>query len=89
MAFCYLGKDTMAFLQKCCNVTAWNIVIAVLVASLIVKVGHVGIICHAVIKLYHGVLRLNDIQLREMFLPLPVFLIGNVCGEAICTDQSA
>lgn len=68
----------MTLLQKCRDMTTWNIVIAILIASLVVKVGHIGIIRNSVIKLNHRVFWLNDVQLREMFLPFLVLFISNV-----------
>ena len=73
-----LGKHTVTLLQKCRDMTAWHIVIAILIASLVVKVGHIGIIRNSVIKLNHRVFWLNDVQLWEMFLPLLVFFISYV-----------
>ena len=72
---CNLGKNTMTLLQKCRDMTTWHIVIAILIACLIVKVGHIGIIRNSVIKLNHRIFRLDDVQFREMFLPLLVFVI--------------
>ena len=69
--------------------TGRHISVAVLVASLVIEVADISIICHGLVKLNHRVGRLQDVQLWEVGTHAAVLGIIEILGELILTYESA
>ena len=80
-------KATVTAFQQCKHMPARNIVTAVLVAGPVVKVAHVGVIADTVIKLQHGVFRLQDGQLWIFCLHGGILLVLHVARQLYGTGQ--
>ena len=69
--------------------TGRHISVAVLVASLVIEVADISIICHGLVELNHRVRRLQDVQLWEVGTHAAVLGIVEILGELILTYDSA
>ena len=79
----------MAVLEDCLYVPARLVVVAVLVARSVVKIGDIRIVCHTLVALQHGVFGLYNVQFGEVPLQCIVLFIGLVLRQSICAHQSA
>ena len=71
------------------DVPARDVGVAVLVPGLVVEVADVGVVSHGVVELDHGVLRLPDVQLVEVFRKGGEGLVVQVPREFVRADQLA
>ena len=84
-----LGEDTMTLGEICLDVTRWLVCVAILVSGLVVEVADVCVVRHGVIKLYHGVWWLHDVELRVVRLVSGELLVIDVGRELVGTHEAA
>ncbi len=84
-----LGQRAVTLFEDGGYMAVGNVCIAVFIAGQVVKVAHVSIICRIVIKLYHRILRLDDVQFRIMLPVCGVCILVHITGQSVCTDKSA
>ena len=67
------------------NMRTRNIRISIFVTGLIIQIGNIRIIRHRIIKFYHRILRLADIQLIKAFRIFGINIIIQVFRQLIST----
>ena len=84
-----LCQHAVPLFQNGRNMTAGHVGRAVSVARAVVKIAHVGIVGHRIIKLYHRVVRLSDVQLRELLAHGIVFTVFHIRCKVHGTHKCA
>ena len=86
--FRHLGKHTVALLEDRRHVGIHDVSISILIAGLVVRIGDIGVIRYALIRLDDTVGRLHDLQFR-VTLPVSVrFFVLHVLCQAEPATQS-
>ena len=84
-----LCQHAVPLFQNGRNMAAGYVGRSVSVARAVVKVRHVGVVGHCVVELYHRVVRLSDVELREFFVHGSVFTVFHICRKVHGTHKCA
>ena len=86
--FRYLGKHTVALLEDRRHVGIHDVGIAILITGLVIRVGNVGIVRSAFVRLDDAVGRLYDLQFRVSFPVSVRFFVLHVLCQTEFSAQS-